>query len=57
MSKDDMETNTMNVMFSGKEEKDDKDDEFTDKRTERIVKYFEDDYYWTIYSRRNISSR
>ena len=44
MSKDDMETNTMNVMFNGNDETDDKDDDNIDLKTEKMVKYFEDDY-------------
>lgn len=38
MSKDDMETATLNVVF------DDKDDDNVDLKTEKMVKYFEDDY-------------
>lgn len=53
MSKDDIETTTMNVMFDGSEEEDD-DEEL---KTEKIVRYFEDDYYWTNYNRRNYTSR
>ena len=44
MSKDDSETNTMNVMFDGSDEADDKDDDSIDLKTEKMVKYFEDDY-------------
>lgn len=43
MSKDDSETNTMNVMFDGSDEADDKDDDNIDLKTEKMVKYFEDD--------------
>ena len=59
MSKDDMETATMNVIFDGSEEKDDDDDEEfkVNVRTENMVKYFEDDYYWQMYNRRNSTSR
>ena len=56
MSKDDMETNTMNVMFDGSDESD-KDDDDIDKKTEKMVEYFEDDYYRQIYIRRNSTSR
>lgn len=44
MSKDDMETRTMNVMFSGKDDTDDIDTDKLD-RAEKIKEYFEDDYY------------
>lgn len=57
MSKDDSETNTMNVMFDGSDEADDKDDDVIDKKTEKMVRYFEDDYYWSIYNRRHTTSR
>ena len=57
LSKDDMETNTMNVMFDGSDEKDDKDDDSIDLKTEKMVEYFEDDYYWSIYNRRHTTSR
>jgi len=57
MSKDDSETNTMNVMFDGSDEADDKDDDNIDLKTEKMVEYFEDDYYWSIYNRRHTTSR
>lgn len=57
MSKDDMETNTMNVMFDGSDEADDKDDDNIDLKTEKMMEYFEDDYYWFIYNRRHTTSR
>lgn len=56
LSKDDMETNTMNVMFDGSDDTD-KDDDVIDKKTEKMVEYFEDDYYWSVYNRRNSTSR
>lgn len=56
MSKDDMETNTMNVMFDGSDDTD-KDDDGIDLKTEKMVEYFEDDYYWSVYNRRNSTSR
>ena len=49
MSKDDIDTNTMNVMFDGSDEADDKDDE----KLERMVKYFEDDYNMRDKNRRH----
>lgn len=57
--RDDMETNSMNVMFDGSEEKDDDNDEElkVSKRTEKMVRYFEDDYYWQLYNRRNSTGR
>lgn len=51
-----METNTMNVMFDGRDETD-KDDDGVDLKTEKMVEYFEDDYYWSIYNRRHTTSR
>lgn len=51
LSKDDIETNTMNVMFDGSDEKDDKDDDSIDLKT------IEDDYYWSVYNRRYTVSR
>lgn len=59
MSKDDMETATLNVMFDGSEEIDDDDDEEfkVNARTEKMVEYFEDDYYWQLYNRRNSTGR
>ena len=59
MSKDDMETATLNVMFDGSEEMDDDDNEEfqVNARTEKMVRYFEDDYYWQLYNRRNSTSR
>ena len=51
MSKDDSETNTMNVMFDGSDEADDKDDDNIDLKTEKMVKYFEDDYVMFIVDR------
>lgn len=59
MSKDDMETATLNVMFDGSEEIDDDDDEEfqVNARTEKMVRYFEDDYYWQLYNRRYSTGR
>lgn len=59
MSKDDIETATLNVMFDGSEEIDDDDDEEfqVNTRTEKMVRYFEDDYYWQLYNRRNSTGR
>ena len=56
---DDMETNTLNVIFDGSDEKDDDDDEElkVNKRTEKMVRYFKDDYYWQLYNRRNSTGR
>ena len=42
MSKDDMETATMNVLFDGK---DDKDDEDFEEKLDRTLRDYEDDYY------------
>lgn len=55
MSKDDSETNTMNVMFDGSDEADDKDDDNIDLKTEKMVKYFEDNY--VMFIDRNTSFR
>lgn len=59
MSKDDMETNTMNVMFDGSDETDDKDDdiELERKRIEKFERYFEDDYYMYYKNRRHLEGR
>lgn len=59
MSKDDMETATLNVIFDGSDEIDDDDDEEfqVNTRTEKMVRYFENDYYWQLYNRRNSTGR
>lgn len=51
MSKDDMETNTMNVMFDGSTEKDDKDDEEFKVRSDK------DDYNTVYRFARCVNSR
>ena len=44
--KDDMDTNTMNVMFDGSDEDDNKDDDSIDleKLVDKVMKEHEDDY-------------
>lgn len=44
MSKDDMETATMNVLFDGSEDKDDTDDIDFEDKLDKTLKDYEDDY-------------
>lgn len=45
MCKDDMETNTMNVLFDGEDDKDDTDDVNFEEKLDKTLKDYEDDYY------------
>lgn len=45
MSKDDMETNTLNVMFDGSDDTDDKDSDYYDfeEKLDKVMKELDDD--------------
>lgn len=57
MSKDDMDTNTMNVMFDGSDEKDDTDCEDLEEKLDKTLKDYEDDYYKYCWLKRHNRGR
>lgn len=57
MSKDDMETATMNVLFDGEDDKDDTDKEDLEQAVDKTLKDYEDDYYKYCWLKRHNGGR